>query len=47
MITDNQTNAVFFSSLLPERCPILNAAIAEALQKRGITFAYLAETKDI
>ena len=47
MITDNFTNRVYFSSLLPEKCPILNAHITEALQKRGIPFFYLSGTKDI
>lgn len=40
MITDNLTNVVYFSSLLPEKCTILNAHITEELQKRGISFAY-------
>ncbi len=47
MITDNLTNTVYFSSQLPKRCPILNAHITEALQKRGIPFSYLHGTKDI
>lgn len=47
MITDNLTNTVYFSSLLPKKCPILNAHITEALQKRGIPFSYLHGTKDI
>lgn len=47
MITDNFTNRVYFSSLLPEKYPILNAHITEALQKRGILFFYLSGTKDI
>jgi len=47
MITDNYTNNVYFSSILPERCPVLNASITEALNKRGIRFGYLAGTKDI
>lgn len=47
MITDNFTNRVYFSSLLPEKCPILNAHITEALQKRGILFFFLSGTKDI
>ena len=47
MITDNLTNRVYFSSLLPKKCPILNAHITEALQKRGIPFFYLSGTKDI
>lgn len=47
MITDNLTNRVYFSNLLPEKCPILNAYITGALQKRGIPFFYLSGTKDI
>lgn len=47
MITDNLTNRVSFSSLLPERCPMLNAHIAEILQKKDIPYAYLSGTKDI
>ena len=47
MITDNQTNTVYFSSLLPEKCPILNAHITDALKKHGIPYAYLSQTKDI
>ena len=47
MITDDHTNSVFFSSLLPEKCPVLNAHIADALRKRDIPFTYLKGTKDI
>ena len=47
MITDNHTNRVYFSSLLPEKCPVLNAHIVDALRKRGIPFTYLKGTKDI
>ena len=47
MITDNLTNTVYFSSLLPKKCPILNAHITEALKKHGVPYAYLSETKDI
>lgn len=47
MITDNQTNTVYFSGLLPKKCPILDAHITEALKKHGIPYAYLSETKDI
>ncbi len=47
MITDNLTNTVYFSSQLPEKCPILNAHITEALHKRGVPFSYLHGTKDI
>ena len=47
MITDNLTNAVFFSYLLPKKCPTLNQHIAQVLEANGIPFAYLIETKDI
>lgn len=47
MTTDNLTNTVFFSDLLPKKCPILNQHIAKALEENGIHYAYLSETKDI
>jgi len=47
MITDNHTNRVYFSSLLPEKCPVLNAHIVDSLRKRDIPFTYLKGTKDI
>ena len=47
MITDNHTNTAYFSSLLPEKCPVLNAHIVDALRKRDIPFTYLNGTKDI
>ncbi|MBQ1780535.1 MAG: hypothetical protein II001_03780, partial [Bacteroidales bacterium] len=47
MITDNQTNTVYFSDLLPKKCPILNTHITEALTKYGIPYDYLSKTKDI
>ena len=47
MITDDHTNSVYFSSLLPEKCPVLNAHIVDALRKRDIPFTYLNGTKDI
>ena len=47
MITDNHTNTVFFSDLLPKKCPTLNQHIAQVLEANGIPFAYLIETKDI
>ena len=47
MITDDHTNSVYFSSLLPEKCPVLNAHIVDALRKRSIPFTYLKGTKDI
>ena len=47
MITDNLTNTVYFSDLLPKKCPILNQHIVEALETNKIRYAYLSETKDI
>lgn len=47
MITDNLTTAVYFSDLLPKKCPILNQHIAETLEGNQIHYAYLSETKDI
>ena len=47
MLTDRLTNTVYFSSLLPEKCPILNAYLVNALQKHDIPYAYLSGTKDI
>lgn len=47
MITDNQTTTVYFSSLLPEKCPVLNKHLVEALDENRIPYAYLSETKDI
>jgi agmatine/peptidylarginine deiminase len=47
MITDNLTTRVYFSSLLPEKCPVLNAQLTDALQQHNIPYAYLSGTKDI
>ena len=47
MITDNLTNCVYFSSLLLERCPVLNAHIIDVLQQHRVPYAYLSGTKDI
>lgn len=47
MLTDCLTNTVYFSSLLPEKCPVLNAHLVDALQKHDIPYAYLSRTKDI
>jgi len=47
MITDNLTNRVYFSSILPKKCPALNARLTDALQQHDIPFAYLSGTKDI
>ena len=47
MITDCLANTVYFSSLLPEKCPVLNANLIDALQKHDIPYAFLSGTKDI
>ena len=47
MITDNLTNTVCFSALLPASCPNLYRNISAELKKRGIPFNFLWETKDI
>ena len=47
MITDSLTTTVYFSGLLPKKCPILNQHITEALEANGVPYAYLSETKDI
>lgn len=47
MTTDNLTNTVYFSDLLPKKCPILNQHIVEVLETNKIRHAYLSETKDI
>ena len=47
MTTDNLTNTVYFSGLLPKKCPILNQHIVEVLETNKIHHAYLSETKDI
>lgn len=47
MITDRLTNTVYFSSLLPEKCPILNTHLVDTLQKHRVQYALLSGTKDI
>lgn len=47
MITDALTTEVYFSSLLPEKCPILNHHLIDILQKYGVSYVYLFGTKDI
>ena len=47
MSTDNLTTAVYFSDLLPKKCPTLNQYLAKVLDEKGIPYAYLSETKDI
>lgn len=47
MITDNLTNAVYFSRQLPSNCPVLSQTIIAALQNHGVPYAFLSGTKDI
>ena len=47
MITDNLTTTVYFSDLLPKKCPTLTEHLAKALEKNQIRYAYLTGTKDI
>ena len=47
MITDNLTDAVFFSDLLPKRCPKLYESIREILDDNGIEHGLLSNAKDI
>ena len=47
MITDNLTTRVYFSSILPKKCPVLNAHLTDALQQHEIPYAFLSGTKDI
>ena len=47
MITDNLTNAVYFSRQLPSTCPVLSQSIADVLKSHGVPYAFLSGTKDI
>ena len=47
MITDNLTNVVFFSDLLPKRCPRLYESLHKILLDYGIDHRLLSNTKDI
>ena len=47
MIIDQQTNVVFFSDLLPMRCPMLYESICKILCDNGIGHGLLTNTKDI
>ena len=44
---DQQTNAVFFSDLLPKRCPILYKTLYKILKDNNIGHRLLSNTKDI
>jgi len=47
MITDDRTDTVFFSNLLPGRCPVLYNSITAVLDENNITHRLLSNTKDI
>ena len=47
MITDNSTNVVFFSDLLPTRCPKLYESLHKILNDNSIDHRLLSNTKDI
>ena len=47
MTTDFQTNTVFFSDLLPEKCPVLYNSIDKILSDNKIDHRLLMNTKDI
>lgn len=46
-MTDSISRAVFFSDLLPQKCPILYKSIANELGKENIHYGLLKNTKDI
>ena len=47
MLTDSLTNTVFFSDLLPKKCPILYENIEKILYDNHIDHRVLTNTKDI
>ena len=47
MITDNLTDTVFFSDLLPTRCPKLYESLHKVLNDNGIGQGLLSHTNDI
>jgi agmatine/peptidylarginine deiminase len=46
-MTDSISRAVFFSDLLPQKCPILYKSITNELGKENISYGLLKNTKDI
>lgn len=46
-MTDSISRAVFFSDLLPQKCPILYKSITNELGKENIHYGLLKNTKDI
>ena len=47
MITDHLTNAVFFSALLPRKCPQLYEKLHQILSENHVNHRLLSNTKDI
>lgn len=47
LVTDQLTDAVFFSELLPMRCPELYFYLSQTLKDNNIEHRLLAGTKDI
>ena len=47
MLTDPLTNTVFFSDLLPKKCPILYESIEKTLNDNDIDHRLLTNTRDI
>ncbi|MBR5777178.1 MAG: agmatine deiminase family protein [Bacteroidales bacterium] len=46
-MTDSISRAVFFSDLLPKKCPILYKNLVDELGKENISYGLLKNTKDI
>lgn len=44
---DSLTDIVFFSNLLPKRCPIIFQSLKKILKDNGVNYHLLANTKDI
>ncbi len=47
MISETLSNVVYFSSLLPERCPKTFGGLKEVLERYGVEYRFLQGTKDI
>lgn len=47
MIADASCNVVYYSDLLPRRCPVAYRAVADILDRYGVPHAALTGTKDI
>jgi len=47
MISETLSNVVYFSSLLPERCPKTFRGLKEVLERYGVEYRFLHHTKDI